>query len=175
MVHVNPVHAKTDGLKPPAQFLVTMEWPIALDSDIDLWVVGPTRKPVFYGSRQVGCADLDHDDIGFATSRITLADGSVVNAVAHKEVTSIRCIEPGRWDIASNLFSDRGNAEKGIPVHVEIVGLNPSVVTLFSGDIVLNHRGQSANVVSFDLDRDGKLTLADAPLESVLAAYEKSK
>lgn len=172
LIAVNPVHAKTDGLKPPALFLITADWPIADQSDIDLWVVGPTRKPVFYGSRQVGCADLDHDDVG-TSSRITLADGSVVIAASHKEVTTIRCAEPGRWDIAVNDFTSR--VDSPTTVHVEITGLNPQVQTLFSGDVVLNHRGDTKNAASFDLDREGKLTLADTPLESVLDAYEHSK
>lgn len=172
LMSVNPVHAKTDGIKPPAQFLISADWPISDVSDIDLWVVGPTRKPVFYGSRQVGCADLDHDDVG-SSSRITLADDSVVMAVAHKEVATLRCIEPGHYDIAVNEFTD--NTRGRIPVHVEITGLNPSVRTLFSGDVTLGHTGQTANIVSFDLDREGKLTLAQPPLESVLDAYEKTK
>ena len=173
LIAVTPTKAKIDGVKPPVLFLVSITWDVTLDSDIDLWYVGPSRKPVFYGSRQQGCADLDHDDVGFATSHITLADGSVVSAVAHKEVLSVRCVEPGRTDIAVNEFSDRTG--QPITVHVEITGMNPQVQTLFSGDVVLNHRGDTRNVASFDLDHDGKLTLADAPLESVLDAYEHTK
>lgn len=172
LVSVSPTKAKTEGIKPPAQFLISADWPISDVSDIDLWVVGPTRKPVFYGSRQVGCTDLDHDDVG-SSSRITLADDSVVTAVAHKEVATVRCIEPGHFDVAINEFTD--NTRGPIPVHVEITGLNPSVRTLFSGDVTLGHTGQTHNVVSFDLDREGNLTLAHPPLESVLDAYEKTK
>ncbi len=172
LIAVSPTKAKIDGVKPPALFLITADWPISDASDIDIWVAGPTRKPVFYGSRQQGCADLDHDDVG-TSSRITLADGSVVTAVSHKEVTTIRCVEPGRWDIAVNDFTNRSDGP--ITVHIEIVQLNPQVITLFSGDVTLSHRGDTKNVVSFDLDRDGKLTLADPPLQSVLEAYERSK
>ncbi len=172
LIAVSPTKAKIDGVKPPALFLITADWPIADQSDIDLWVVGPTRKPTFYGSRQQGCADLDHDDVG-TSSRITLADGSQVTAVSHKEVTTVRCVEPGRFDIAVNDFMSRSNGP--ITIHVEIVGLNPQVRTLFSGDVVLGNRGATQNVVSFDLDREGALTLADPPLESALDAYERSK
>ena len=49
LIAVNPVKAKTDGIKPPVLFLVSMSWDIQNDTDIDLWYVGPTRKPVFYG------------------------------------------------------------------------------------------------------------------------------
>ena len=126
---VAPTHAKMDGVKPRAEYLITADWDVLLDSDVDLWVVNPSRKPIFYGSRQADCADLDHDSLGFKTSLITLADGSTVRAVSNKEVTSIRCFEPGHWNIGVNLYSDRELAKgrKVINVRVEIVGLNPEV------------------------------------------------
>jgi hypothetical protein len=95
IVAVAPTHPKTDGIRPKAEYLISADWDVMLDSDVDLWLVNPSRKPIFYGSRQVGCADLDHDSLGFQTSLITLADGSTVRAVSNKEVTSVRCFEPG--------------------------------------------------------------------------------
>ena len=58
IVAVAPTRAKVDGLKPKAEFLITADWKVELDSDVDLWVVGPEKKPIFYGSREVGCASL---------------------------------------------------------------------------------------------------------------------
>ena len=46
------------------------------DDDVDLWVQNPSGKPVFYGSRDVGCAKLDTDNRGFMDGHVTLADGS---------------------------------------------------------------------------------------------------
>jgi hypothetical protein len=74
IVAVAPTKAKVDGVKPKAEFLITADWPVALDSDVDLWLVGPEKKPVFYGSREAGCVSLDRDSLGFSTSQITLAD-----------------------------------------------------------------------------------------------------
>jgi hypothetical protein len=51
IVAVAPTKAKVDGVKPKAEFLITADWPVALDSDVDLWLVGPDKKPVFYRSR----------------------------------------------------------------------------------------------------------------------------
>jgi hypothetical protein len=73
IVAVAPTKAKVDGVKPKAEFLITADWKVELDSDVDLWLVGPEQKPVFYGSRDVGCASLDRDSLGFSTSQITLA------------------------------------------------------------------------------------------------------
>jgi hypothetical protein len=177
IVAVAPTKAKVDGLKPKAEFLITADWKVELDSDVDLWVVGPERKPIFYGSREVGCASLDRDSLGFSTSKITLEDGSVVQAESNKETTTLRCIAPGHYDIAVNLYSDRELAKgaSSIPVRVEITGLNPQVTTLFAKDVALDQVGQTINVASFDLGLDGKLTLADPPLEPITDAYKAEK
>ena len=92
IVAVAPTHAKTDGIRPKAEYLISADWDVMLDSDVDLWLVNPSRKPIFYGSRQVGCADLDHDSLGFQTSLITLADGSTVRAVSNKEVNWFKAL-----------------------------------------------------------------------------------
>ena len=177
IVAVAPTKAKVDGVKPKAEFLITADWKVELDSDVDLWVIGPGRKPTFYGSRQVGCASLDRDSLGFSTSMITLADGSSVRADSNKETTTLRCIEPGHWDVGVNLYSDRELAKgaTSIPVRVEITGLNPQVTTLFAKDVALGRVGQTINVVSFDLTPDGKITLADPPLEPITEPYQGAK
>ena len=117
IVAVAPTRAKVDGVKPKAEFLITADWKVDLDSDVDLWVVGPEKKPVFYGSRDVGCASLDRDSLGYSTSLITLADGSTAQSESNKETTTLRCIAPGHYDIGVNLYSDRELAKgaKSIP------------------------------------------------------------
>jgi hypothetical protein len=177
IVAVAPTKARVDGVKPKAEFLITADWPVALDSDVDLWVVGPDKKPIFYGARQVGCASLDRDSLGYSTSMITLADGSTVRAESNKETTAINCIAPGRYDVGVNLYSDRELAKgaKAIPVRVEITGLNPQVTTLFAKDIALDQVGHTINVASFDLALDGKIHLVDPPLEPITDAYRKAK
>jgi hypothetical protein len=177
IVAVAPTKAKVDGIKPKAEFLITADWPVALDSDVDLWLVGPDKKPVFYGAREVGCASLDRDSLGFSTSQITLADGSQAQSESNKETATIRCIAPGHYDIGVNLYSDRELAKgaTSIPVRVEITGLNPQVTTLFAGNVALYQVGQTINVVSFDLTYDGQIKLADPPLEPITHAYERAK
>lgn len=174
---VAPSKAKVDGVKPKAEFLIQTDWDVARDVDLDQWVVGPSRKPVFYGSRQVGCADLDRDSLGFSTSLITLDDGSTVHMKSNIETTSLRCIEPGHYDVAVNLFSYHGDTGQPISATVTITGLNPNVRTVWTNKdpIVLTHLGQTINVVSFDLDKDGNVTLVSVPLEPVTSAYERAK
>lgn len=175
LMAVNPIHAKVDGVKPNALFLITATWRIEDDTDVDLWTAGPSRRPVFYGSRQNGCADLDRDDLGDSTSRITLADGSQVYPKQHTETTSLRCIEPGQWDVAVNLYSYHGRSASPTPVHVEVTQLNPSVRTAWAGDVTLDRLGQTINAVSFDLDKDGELRLVDPPLDPLTHLWTKPK
>src|ERR1700680_2720067 len=59
IVAVAPTKAKVDGVKPKAEFLITADWKVELDSDVDLWIVGPDKKPIFYGARESGCVSLD--------------------------------------------------------------------------------------------------------------------
>jgi hypothetical protein len=63
----------------------------------------------------------------------------------------------------------------GLKCHLQIVSLNPSVRLMFPKDVVLNRVGQTINVVSFDMDRDGKITLIDPPLEPITAAFQGAR
>jgi len=174
LMSVHPVAAKVDGVKPHAEFLIQMDYEVTRDVDLDLWVVGPERKPVFYNSRQVGCADLDRDSLGLATAHVYLADGTSVLSKSNIETTTIRCIAPGRYDVAVNLFSYHTDSREPIKAHVEITGLNPQIRTLFAADVTLTHLGETENVASFDLDKDGLVTLVSVPLEPVTQTFEKS-
>ena len=177
IVAVAPTKARVDGVKPKAEFLITADWPVTLDSDVDLWLVGPDRKPVFYGSREAACASLDRDSLGFSTSEITLADGSTAQSESNKETTTLRCIAPGHYDVGVNLYPDRelAKGKSSIPVRVEITGLNPQVTTLFAKDVALENVGETINVASFDLTLDGRVKLTDPPLAPIIDAYRKDK
>src|SRR5574337_24679 len=109
IVAVAPTHAHIDGVKQPASFLISADWPTNRDVDIDLWTIGPSGKPVMYAAREVGCAALDRDSRGALDGVVTLADGSQTQVQSYKETTSLRCIEPGRWTVAVMFYSDHGS------------------------------------------------------------------
>ena len=60
-------------------------------------------------------------------------------------------------------------------VHAEIVGLNPNVHVVFAKDILLDRIGGTVNLTGFDLDREGKITLTDPPLESITEVYQRMR
>ena len=153
IVAVAPTKAKVDGVKPKAEFLITADWPVALNSDVDLWLVGPDKKPVFYGSRDAGCASLDRDSLGFRhlRSRSPTALRRSPNRTRRRRpsAASRRAIMTSASTSIPTANSPRARAS--IPVRVEITGLNPQVTTVFAKDVALDQVGQTINVASFDL------------------------
>jgi hypothetical protein len=175
IVAVAPKEPAQSGVPEKAEYLMSAEWSVDLDADVDIWLAPPSKKPVFYGSRDVGCARLDSDNRGFMDEWITLADESKVKVDSDKETISLRCIEPGHYDLAVNLYAFRqdgvtkSGAVPGVKVHVEIVAVNPKVHVVFAKDVTLDRVGQTFNVESFDLSRRGEIALTEPPLELVTA------
>ena len=177
IVAVAPKTPAQAGVPEKAEYLLSAEWSVDIDADVDIWLIPPSKKPVFYGSRDVGCAKLDSDYRGFIDEWITLADGSKVKVDAAKEIISLRCIEPGRYDLGVNLYAFRADGmakagtllERGVKVHVEIIAVNPNVRVLYAKDVTLDRADQTINVESFELSRERGLSLAEPPLELVTA------
>ena len=177
IVAVAPKTPAVSGVPEKAEYLMSAEWSVDLDADVDIWMAPPSKKPVFYGSRDVGCARLDSDNRGFVDEWITLADGTKVKVDSDKETISLRCIEPGHYDLGVNLYAFRqGGVTQtgalhgpGVKVRVEIVQVNPKVRVVFAKDVTLDRVGQTINVESFDLSRQGEIALTEPPLELVTA------
>lgn len=177
IVAVAPKEPAQSGVPEKAEYLMSAEWNVDLDADVDIWLIPPTKKPVFYGSRDVGCARLDSDNRGFIDDVVTIADGTKVKVDSDKETISLRCVEPGRYDIGVNLYAFRQDGAaragalpgQGVKVRVEIVQVNPKVQVVFARDVTLDRVGQTINVESFDLSGQGRIALAEPPLELVTA------
>jgi hypothetical protein len=174
---------KAKGPERKAEFPISADWSVDTDADVDLWVRSPSGSRVFYQARQAACASLDRDSRGFIDSRIRLADGSVVKVASEKETITLSCIEPGRWDVAVNLYAYRGKAASdgsysqarpgdyaknlALPVHVEVLRLNPALKVEWSGDVALERVKQTINVASFELKADGTLELVEPPITPI--------
>jgi hypothetical protein len=174
IVAVSPKANPHSGIEEKAEYLLSIEWDVGIDADADIWLIPPSKKPVFYGSRDVGCATLDRDNRGFQDSIITLADGSTTKVDSDKETIALRCIEPGHYDLGVHLYAYRSSEfnpavrdDLGLKVHVEVLALNPTVRTVFARDVTLDKVWQTINAVSFDIARDGSVTMVDPPLEPI--------
>jgi len=172
-----------NGPELKAEYLITAEWSVDVDADVDLWVVGPGGKPVFYSSREVGCLHLDRDSRGFLDNWVTLADGRVVKSASAKETVTMRCVAPGHYDVAVHLYSYRidniavsaTRKDLALSVRVQIVKLNPALTMPFTADARLDRRWQTANIVSFDLDAEGGIALSDPPLAPLTDEFYRSR
>jgi hypothetical protein len=181
IVAVAPTKAKQDSPKNVNEFVATIEWNVDIDADADIWLLAPAGKPVFYGSRQVGCATLDQDNRGFVDSIITLADGSQAKIPIDKETIMLRCIEPGHYELGVNLYAyrDPGNvnltdqSNLSLKVHVQIDKLNPNLTTVFAKDVNLDRVGQTINATGFDISRDGGIALSEPRLAPVTDGYQQ--
>ena len=99
-----------------------------------------------------------------------------MRADSNKETITLRCIEPGHRDVGINAVPIASSQEREVdPVRVEVTGLNPQVTVLISSDVALDRVGQTVNVVSLDIDRHGKTTLRDPPIEPITDIYEGAK
>jgi hypothetical protein len=187
-VLINQVAPKDQaaGLKITAEYVITAEWPMAYDADVDLHVIVPDNaakdgsksSDVWYNARETNGVSLDHDCKGWTDSHhIVYKDGerTVLLDLTQKEMTTIRGKLPGHFDVAIHMFKfHRGEIDVlgndhtlNCPVRVELIKLNPKVSTVFSADLVMQHVKQCINVVSFDLDSQGNLTMTDLPLKPV--------
>ena len=181
LLSVHP-KAESKGVEKKAELLLTATWDTRYDADVDLWHVAPDGRPTFYSARDVGCARYEQDDRGYLDGHVTLADGTQAAVPAFTETITLRCIEPGRHDAAVHLYAYRDKGLSALPtrrglavrVHIELIALNPSYRVLDAKDVTLDHVSQSVNALSFELARDGTVTLAEPPLGLVVEKFQRA-
>src|SRR5271170_5288150 len=80
-VLLNQIHPKADapGLKVPAEYVITAEWSVDLDVDIDLHVLVPDGRAgtdVYYSMKDWhGVVSLERDCRGYADNYVVLPNG----------------------------------------------------------------------------------------------------
>lgn len=175
IVSIAPKKVTTDGVKPNAEYQVSIEWPAILDDDVDLIGSGPPdpNKPCMYTNTEQAALLLDHDSRGFMDDRL-LVEGRLVY-LPHKEIMTVRGIFPGRYDFAVHLYKSRPGDDHrkrdphalGIVVHVEVIKINPKVTTIFRKDFTLDAEGAAENVWSMDIRSDGGFVEVEPPVEPI--------
>lgn len=174
--------ADDPGVKIKAEYIISAEWSVDCDCDVDLWVIPPPGdKPLFYNSREVGAMHLDRDSRGFMDNVLILPDGRKVKSLSAKEIATMRGVVPGRYDIGVHLYEARQDGHQmtgdhfGIRVRIEVVKVNPDYDAVKTEEVALDRIWQTINVASFDLDADGNATFVDPPLEFVTAKYYRGR
>lgn len=92
------------GVELKADYLITAEWDLDHDCDVDLWVRDPVGRIVFFAAREAGSMHLDHDSMGHVSDEERLADGKVVRPRNYAEVVTLRGIVPGEYTMNLHLY-----------------------------------------------------------------------
>jgi hypothetical protein len=152
------------GVELKAEYLITAEWDLAHDCDVDLWVRDPLGNIVYFGQKESGSMHLDHDSRGHLSDEEQLPDGSFVKPKAYIETATLRGVVPGEYTVnlhlygawtGSNVMDHTPGTPYSVPVHIKITKLNPSVVTKFDQEPVLERVWQEITVTRFSLGADG--------------------
>jgi hypothetical protein len=153
------------GVELKADYLITAEWALDHDCDVDLWVRDPLGHIVFFGTREAGSMHLDHDSMGHVSDAEVLPDGRVVRPRSYAEVVTLRGIVPGEYTVNlhlygafignSQLMEHRPGTPYAVPVNVRIIRINPAVETRFDVTLTLERVWQELTVTRFTIAADG--------------------
>src|ERR1700758_1778381 len=80
------------GMDMKAEFVISLEWPGSSGDDIDLHLLLPSGKKVWYRNKDVGYATLERDDQGSRTDFYVDADGNTIAVPSNKEIITIRAV-----------------------------------------------------------------------------------
>lgn len=138
------------------QYVISMDWDAGATADVDMWVLDPTNQWVSYKKRQAPGMLLQHDDLGSSTDTVRRADGTIVINPLNREVVNIRTFHPGRYYVNAHLYKLK--QKEPVTVTVKLMQVTP-FAEWTSQEVVLTTTGQERTLLTFDLDRNGKVTL----------------
>jgi hypothetical protein len=133
----------------PGRMCATLQWPDALDVDLDLWARNPAGEVVFYKHKSGKDMDLLRDDMG--------NDGDTTSH--HFETICSRSLTPGAWTFNAVYYGSHvaDGSSPDAPVSIEVAWPQADpVIAPIRGSTVL-HAGDETTMVDFRLDDTGKL------------------
>ena len=136
---IAPITKENEGIKKNADYVITAEWPENVDCDVDMWVRDPLNNIVSYKIPESGLMYYERDDMGKRRSIFDVSGRETVIDPDNKEYVTLRGIFPGEYVVNLHVYSCKAlNEEKGlplgaptnIPVTVELMRINPSLVSV---------------------------------------------
>lgn len=136
---IAPITKQNEGIKKNADYIVTMEWPENVDCDVDMWVRDPLNNIVSYKIPESGLMYYERDDMGKRMSIFDINGEKTVIDPDNKEYVTLRGTFEGEYVVNVHVYSCKAtNEEKGlpigaevnIPVTVELMKINPSLVSV---------------------------------------------
>ena len=150
---INPIKEEAQ-IKAKAEFMVIMEWDPKSNYDIDLWMQDPLDTIVGFPNKESGWLHLDKDDLGASNDTVTMRDGTIKTIYLNREIMTVRGIAPGEYIVNIHLYSTKGRNTGPMPVHVEILKINP-YGEVYNGMTTLNINGQEETVLRFTVNQAG--------------------
>jgi hypothetical protein len=149
---IRPEIKTTANVSLKAEYLITVNWPDNNPDDIDTYVEDPAGNLIWYRHLEAGFLALERDDRGMYKDTL-IVDGKRIQNPLNQEIVTMRSIVPGEYVV--NVFHYLANSVDPIPVTVNVQRLNPTVQVVYSGTVMLDHRGDEKTAIRFTLDKDG--------------------
>jgi uncharacterized protein YfaP (DUF2135 family) len=139
-----PPQVKTYG-----NYAVVITWPSGKD-DVDLYVRDPRGGVSYFRDPQVDQMQLEHDDLGTATT-------GYGRRILNQERTVLRTATPGQWIANVRLFG-RARGTAPIPVTVALWDLRAQDHLVYSDMRSLMKTGDERTAFRFTIGRAGDVT-----------------
>ncbi len=160
---IAPITQQNDGIKKNADYVITMEWPVDIDCDLDLWIRDPQNNIVSYRFMEAGLMYFERDDMGKRRSVYQLDDKQLVIDPDNKEYVTLRGTFPGEYIVNVHVYScieTEGTASKGmsqgfaidVPVKIEVVRINPTFIVVKSIEMKMDSVWQERTATRFVMD-----------------------
>lgn len=155
---IAPITKENEGIKKNADYVITAEWPENVDCDIDMWVRDPLNNIVSYKIPESGLMYYERDDMGKRRSIFDVSGRETVIDPDNKEYVTLRGTFPGEYVVNLHVYSCKAlNEEKGlplgaptnIPVTVELMRINPSLVSVKKVIVTMNEVWQEQTAFRF--------------------------
>ena len=160
---IAPITQQNDGIKKNADYVITMEWPVDVDCDIDLWVRDPQNNIVSYRFMEAGLMYFERDDMGKRRSVYLLDNKEIVIDPDNKEYVTLRGTFPGEYIVNVHVYScieSEGTGSKGmgqgfaidVPIKIEVVRINPTFIVVKSIEMKMDSVWQERTATRFVMD-----------------------
>jgi hypothetical protein len=157
---ISPDDAKEEGLKPSMEFMIRLQWPEEIRSDVDIWIRDPDGKILYYGNRVVDFLSLERDDVGYYSEALLARSGTA--RMPGEEIVAIRGFKPGEYVVNAHLYRYRSTPFGGSipPFEVKLIidKLNPRIKTIYSGTGTFTESREEIHILRFTLTREGEIT-----------------
>lgn len=158
---IAPITKNNEGIKKNADYIITLEWPEAVDCDVDLWVRDPLNNIVSYKIPESGLMYFERDDMGKRRSVYDINGEEVVIDPDNKEYITLRGTFPGEYVVNLHVYSCLSSennlglpvgAPVEIPVIVEVIRINPNLVIEKTIHMKMDSVWQEKTAIRFVMD-----------------------